>query len=71
MSGARNRRDVVSLGQHPRQRELGRSAFVLLRDLLDFGDQPEILFEVISLKARALSPEIILRQILDSLDLPG
>ncbi len=69
MSGARDRHDVVTLCQHPRQRELRRRALVLLCDFLDSRDQPEIVSEVLSLKARVLSPEIVLRQIIDLLDL--
>ncbi len=69
MSGARNRNNVVSLGEHPRQSQLGRSTTVLLRDLLDFRYQLQILLEILPLKARVLSPEIVLGQILDALDL--
>src|SRR3981081_4439355 len=71
MSGARNRDYVVSRSDHPCQRELRGSTLVLLRDLLDFRDQLQILLEVLSLKARVLPPEIVFRQIFDSLDLAG
>src|SRR3979411_1300841 len=71
MSGARNRHDIVSLSEHPREGELGRRALVLFRDLLDFRDQLEILLEIRSLKARVLSPEIVFSEIFDSLDLSG
>src|SRR5712675_508473 len=70
MSGAGNRHDVVSLREHPRQRELRRGTLVLLRDFLDPRDQLEVLLEVLALKTRVLSPEIVLREIVDFLDLP-
>src|SRR5437762_8945181 len=71
MSRARNRHDVVALRQHPRQCELGRGAFVLRGDLLDLSDELEILPEILTLKARVLSPEVIGGEIFDTLDLPG
>src|SRR5712671_2779863 len=69
MSGAGNRHDVVSLREHPRQRELRRGTLVLLRDFLDPRDQLEVLLEVLALKARVLSPEIVLREVVDFLDM--
>src|ERR1700730_5468401 len=71
MSGARDWHDIVSLGKHPRQRELRRRALVLLCDFLDPCDELEILLEILTLKAWVLSPEIVLRQIITILDLSG
>src|SRR6266550_3040266 len=71
MSGARDRYDVIALCEHPRQRQLRRSGLVLFRDLLDLRYQLEILLEVLALKARVLSPEVVLGQVVDLLDLSG
>src|SRR5688572_18096431 len=71
MSRSRDRHDVVTLREDPGQRELSGGAVMLLRDLLHLRDELEILLEILSLKARVLSPEIILGQIFDALDLAG
>ena len=42
---------------------------MLLRNLLDPRDQLKILPEIVSLKPRVHSPEIVLREIVDALDL--
>src|SRR5687767_13852820 len=71
MPGSRDRHDVVPLCEHPGERELCGRAVMLLRDLLDLRDQLEILFEILSLKPRILSPEVIFSQIFNALDLAG
>jgi hypothetical protein len=71
MPGSRNRHDVISLREHPGERELRGGALVLLRDLFHPRDQLEILVEVLTLKSRVLSPEIVGGEIIDALDLSG
>ena len=71
MPGSRNRHDVISLREHPGERELRGRALVLLRDLFHPRDQLEILVEVLTLESRVLSPEIVGGEIVDALDLSG
>src|SRR3954464_14639784 len=69
MSRSRNWHDVISLGHHPGECELRGRALLLLRDLFDFLDELQILFEVVALKARVLSSEIIHGKIFRAFDL--
>src|SRR3954467_9340201 len=69
MPGPRNRHDVVSLGQHPRQRELGGGAFVLLGDLFNSADQIQVLLKIFTLKAWVVLSEIFVWEIAEALDL--
>src|SRR5688572_24699455 len=71
MSGSGNRHDVVSLREHPGQRELRGRTVVLGSDLLDLRDQLEVLLEIRCLKTWVLSPEIVLGQVVNTLDLAG
>ena len=49
----------------------GGTTLVLLCDLFDPRDQLEILLEVLTLKSRVLSPEIVSGEIINVLDLSG
>src|SRR5687767_9075985 len=71
MSCPRNRHNVITLGEHPGQRQLCGRAIVLLRDLLYLRHELEILFEILRLEARVASPEIVLGEIFNALDLAG
>ena len=61
--GSRNRHDIISLGEEPGDRELrGRDA-LLRGDLADAIDEPEILREVLALKAWVIAARIVGREI--------
>ena len=68
---SRDRHNVIPLRQHPRQRQLRRLASLLFRNLLHPPHQIQILLEIFSLKARAVAPIIIRRQIFEAPKLPG
>jgi hypothetical protein len=63
--------DVVVLRQHPRQRKLRRLAAFLLRDLLDFVYEVEILLEVFSLETGRESAVVVRGEIFEALELSG
>src|SRR3954463_8445791 len=50
--GARDRDDVVALVQDPRERELARGHALAGGELLEPGDEVEVLLEVLALEAR-------------------
>ena len=65
-----NWNDVLPLGQHPGECELrGRHTF-FAGDLLDLLYEPDILFEVLSLKPRAHSAIVVLSEVLKFLYRP-
>src|SRR5579871_984869 len=68
---ARNGDNIVPLRQHPGQRQLRRLAAFLQSNLFDPGDEFQILLEVLALETGIVAAEIVLRQILELLELPG
>src|SRR5262249_23659938 len=68
---ARNRHDVVALRHHPRQCELTRRAALVARDLRDLVDELQVVREVVALEPRRQPAEIVLREVVELLDLAG
>src|SRR5919199_212623 len=56
----RDRHDVLSLVQQPRQRELTRLNALLLRYLPDSFDQLQVLLEVLALEAGGIAAVVVL-----------
>src|SRR4030095_2347654 len=66
---AGNRDDVLALREHPGQGELARRGALLARDRLDLRHEIEVLLEVFALEARLEAAVVVLREVLDALDL--
>ena len=69
--GARDRHDVVALGQEPRQGELARRDVSLGGDFLHPLDQREVLLEVLALESRRLAAPVSLGNVLGALEPAG
>ena len=65
---AGNRHDVFSLREHPRERELARSAAFLGRESSNLLDHFNIFLEVFALKSRGASSVIVAGQVLGFLE---
>src|SRR3989449_2834661 len=68
--GPGNRHHVLTLGQQPRERELGGRAPLLSRQLLHPRDEIQVLREVRALEARVVAAPIVLRQVVERLEPP-
>ena len=62
---------VLALGQHPRESELTRRAALRRRELADLFREVEVLLEVLPLKARVGATDVIGREVVKRLKLPG
>src|SRR5207245_9908487 len=69
--GAGDGNDVRALRKQPGERRLRRPARLLLRQLLDPGDEVQVLREVRALEARVVAAPIILRQVVERFEPPG
>jgi hypothetical protein len=58
--GARNRNDIVALGEEPGQRELGRRAALRSRHLIQRRDQRKVPAKVVALEAGKRAAHIVL-----------
>src|SRR5205814_1863701 len=66
-----NRYDVLPLGEHPRERELGRRTALLRRERFDPTHDVEVSLKVLSLEARIEATEVVFREIFETFDLTG
>jgi hypothetical protein len=64
-----DRNDVIALRQHPGQRQLRCSAFLLTRNFFNFPDEIKVLLKVLALKSRRVAAVVIRRKIFISRDL--
>ncbi|MNI29551.1 hypothetical protein D3C73_833710 [compost metagenome] len=71
MLGARNRNQVITLGQHPRQRQLARRHAFFCRQRLYLLHQQQVFREVFALKARAETTVIVGREIIRAFQRAG
>ena len=63
--------DIVALSHYPSQRQLGGLAALLLRHLLDFSDELQVLSEVFALESWDEAAKIVRREIIEGFDLAG
>src|SRR5512134_919999 len=68
---AGNGHDILALSENPGERELGRLTALRGRQLLDMRHEVEVALEVLALESRRMAPYVVLRQILEPLDLTG
>ena len=71
MLGARNRHDVLALGEQPRQRELTGRAVFLARQFRDLLHQSEIMADIFRSEAGVPLARIIVGERLRIFDSPG
>src|SRR5581483_9924499 len=69
--GAGNGNDVIPLGQDPGERQLRRRAALLLSQLLNLGDEVEILLKVFSLEPRGVAAVVIRGKIFEAFETSG
>ena len=66
--GSRNRDDVLALGQHPGQRDLGRRALMRCRDLLDGLQQIDVALEVFGIEPGLIPAAVLGQESIEVLD---
>jgi hypothetical protein len=69
--GSRDRDDVVALMEQPREGELRGGASLPRCDVLDVADEVEVLLEVLPLKARLTTAEVVGREVLEAGEAAG
>ena len=62
---------MLAKGAHPRDAQLAGRAALLRSDGLQCFDESEVLLDVLLTKARKAATVVVLRQVVDALDLPG
>jgi hypothetical protein len=69
--GARDRRDVIALSEQPGQRDLRRGCAGLGGDGLDFGNNAEVVLEVLADEAGIVFAPVVVGDVIDGADLSG